>query len=180
MKVKINKLLKIIDKVVFTILLIIMFAMIFLLLKSRITGKEPSINGHKMYVVDSGSMTPTLKIGSLIFVKEVEPLEIKIGDTITYRGADTSIVTHRVTNIEDNNGLKFITKGDANETEDPMPVEANRLVGKVVFSIVYLGFVLEFLKSKSGLILVSIIILVWIITQGLKAYRGKINAGNKS
>lgn len=178
-KVVAKKLLKIIDKLVFIILLVIIFAMIFLLLNSKITGTEPSINGYKMYVVDSGSMTPTLKIGSLIFVKELKPLEIKIGDTITYRGADASVVTHRVTNIESNNGLRFITKGDANETEDPMPVESNRLVGKVVFSIAYLGFTLEFLKSKTGLILVSIIILVWIIAQSFTKHKGKVNADNK-
>lgn len=178
-KVVAKKLLKIIDKLVFIILLVIIFAMIFLLLNSKITGTEPSINGYKMYVVDSGSMTPTLKIGSLIFVKESEPLVIKIGDVITYRGADASIVTHRVTNIESNNGLRFVTKGDANETEDPMPVESNRLVGKVVFSIAYLGFALKFLKSKTGLILVSIIILVWIIAQSFTKHKGKVNADNK-
>lgn len=163
-----KKVLNILDKILFFLLLSIIVFSTFILLQSKITGRSPSINGYKLYVVDSGSMTPTLKVGTLIVVKESQDTEINIGDIITYHGADTSVVTHRVLEIDTENGTWFITKGDANETEDPMPVESNKLIGKVTFSIPYVGFILQLVRSKFGIIGIIILVLIAIITQYIK------------
>ena len=42
----------------------------------------------------------------------------------------------------------FITKGDANKTEDPVPAEASQIIGRVVFHLPYLGYVIHFLKAR--------------------------------
>jgi len=56
-----------------TILLIAMALLLaFFLLQSRLTGTEPSIVGHKVYIVMSGSMEPAREDGGGVVV--VQPL----------------------------------------------------------------------------------------------------------
>ena len=45
----------------------------------------------------------------------------------------------------------FTTKGDANEFEDSTPISFDRLIGKAVFCIPYLGSMSVFLHSKNGI-----------------------------
>lgn len=152
-----NRGLKVLSNIGFTIFMLIIIILIFIAGQSRLTGMEPSLLGHRMYVVDSGSMTPTIAINSLIIVKEKQPSEIKENDVITYYGesGDTR-VTHRVMEIE-GNGDSFITKGDANNTEDFIPIEKEQVIGTVDYSIPYLGLVLRFLSSKFGIVFILVI-----------------------
>lgn len=69
------------------------------------------------YAVASGSMEPEYKVGSLVFAKKAEPENIRPGDCITYTFG-SSTVTHRVVAV-DYEQRTCITKGDANEKEDP-------------------------------------------------------------
>lgn len=95
--------------------------------------------GFTSYVVLSGSMTPELNIGDLVYVKECD--DIKVGDYITFYINDKkNIVTHEVIEIDTDHC--YITKGIANETADINPVQENDVIGKVYFSIPYLGYVL--------------------------------------
>ena len=86
-------------------------------------------------------------------VRPAEAEEIAVGDIITYRepGEGAKLTTHRVVEVEDENGLQFITKGDANEVVDQGPVPAENLVGKVVFAIPYAGYVADFAQSPRAL-----------------------------
>ena len=126
--------------------LVFMAVLVFSLLQSRVTGSPPTIAGHHLYVVLSGSMSPTFEAGSMVVVRPVEASEIAVGDIITYRepGAEETLTTHRVVVVERENGLQFITKGDANEVIDQDPVPAENLVGKVLFAIPYAGHVADF------------------------------------
>lgn len=169
---------KAIENIFFTLFMIIMAILIFITIQARIMGREPSLLGHRLYVVDSGSMSPTLKIGTLIMVKEIEPKGIIDGDIITYRGSGDSVVTHRVMEVE-YGGASFITKGDANETEDPMPLDSNKLIGKVVFSIPYIGLLLKLLQTKVGLIGIVILVFIGVIIQATLTKKEKDKAGNK-
>ena len=45
---------------------------------------------------------------------------------------------------------KFITKGDANEKKDPMPVDYDELLGKVALSVPFLGRILATVATTSG------------------------------
>lgn len=55
--------------------------------------------GWQVFSVISGSMEPTYHVGSIIYVKQVDYREIKIGDPITYTINDDTVVTHRVVDI---------------------------------------------------------------------------------
>lgn len=75
----------------------------------------------------------------MVFTKEGS-FSPKKGDIITFRIDDT-VVTHRVT--ENRNGI-CTTKGDANKTADPVSVKESQIIGRVVFSLPYLGYVIHF------------------------------------
>ena len=115
----------------------------------------PHIFGYKTYTVISGSMEPTLHVGSLTIVKQTASEKIITGDiiTISMTGNNPMMATHRVVGI-DNTKRTFTTKGDANNNNDA-PLEFNRLVGRMVFSIPYLGFLAVFIKTREGILLVA-------------------------
>ena len=57
--------------------------------------------GLTPYAVLSGSMEPTYPVGSLIYVKKVDPSEVQVGDAITFVVNDDLLVaTHRVVDVE--------------------------------------------------------------------------------
>lgn len=114
----------------------------------------PPLLGYKTYAVLSGSMEPVLKVGGLVYIKPVPSEEITKGDVITYTmaGNSGSLVTHRVVDIDLEN-QDFITKGDANKVEDG-PIAFNRLIGKKVFHLPYLGYMIVHLKTKEGILLI--------------------------
>ncbi len=130
--------------------------------QSKITGNAPSIGGYQMYIVMSGSMNPTIKTGSLVMVKPTGPGEIKAQDIVTFRGEKESenTTTHRAIDVYEKDGFFFKTKGDANEAEDPMPVSADRLIGKVVFTIPYIGYAFYFARSRGGIL---VLLAAWAI-----------------
>ncbi len=47
----------------------------------------------------SGSMELTYHVGALIYVKEVDPSEIQVGDAITFLPSEDTVATHRVVEI---------------------------------------------------------------------------------
>lgn len=157
------KWLKVLSNILFTIFMIVILSLIAITAQSKLTGSEPRILGHRLYVVDSGSMSPTINVDSMIIIKESKPSEIEIGDVITYYGYDNqSRVTHRVAAIE-NKGEFFTTRGDANNTEDPMPLEGSKLIGKMVFKIPMIGKLFRFLNTQIGMGILITLSILWII-----------------
>jgi len=175
----INRLMKILGNILFTLFMIIMIGLIFITAQSRFTGMEPSLFSHRLYIVDSGSMSPTINIDSMIVVKEFAPQQIKEGDIITYYGSNNSVkVTHRVMEVQ-GQGQSFITKGDANETNDPMPLEGQRVIGKVVFTIPFIGMMFRFLSTIQGIISLALVGAIWLIAPKIFTKRVK-HSGRKS
>ncbi|MFY9176409.1 MAG: signal peptidase I [Caldicoprobacterales bacterium] len=158
-----NKLMKLLGNILFALYMIIMIGLIFITAQSRFTGREPSLFNHRLYIVDSGSMSPTIIQDSMIIVKESEPQDIKEGDIITYYGSQNSgKVTHRVVEVQEQ-GKSFITKGDANQTNDPLPLDGERVIGKVIFAIPFVGMIFRFLSSIHGIISLAILGAFWIV-----------------
>lgn len=113
----------------------------------RLIGLQP-------FVVLSGSMRPTYEVGSLIYVKDVDYKELKVGDPITYMISQDTVVTHRIIEVlvdeEDPNTLRYFTKGDANDVPDGVSVHYKNIIGKPVFSIPYLGYVSNYIQNPPG------------------------------
>ena len=110
--------------------------------------------GVNPYTVLSGSMEPTYHVGSLIYVKPVDPATLKVGEPITYVIEGGTVVTHRIVEIVENpNGdgsLAFKTKGDANNTADGTPVHSKNIIGKPIFTIPVLGYVAYAIQNPPG------------------------------
>lgn len=172
-----NLAIKIIKNVGFIVFMLIMAILIFMAAQSKLMGQEPSLFGYRMYIVDSGSMTPTLPINSMIIVNEISPnetaaSEIQEGDIVTfYAGSQNIRVTHRVVEVLEN-GEGYITRGDANNIEDANILQEDRIIGKLAFSLPYIGLVFRVLSTKIGIAiligLVALIIIVPIIFKKLE------------
>jgi signal peptidase I len=162
--------LRLAGNIITALLLIIMVGLSFFLIQSRINGGAPTIAGYQMYVVLSGSMNPAFDTGSVVFVKSTEPTEIVEGDIITFSssGDATRLTTHRVIGINLSNGLNFITKGDANNINDPSPVPAENVVGRVTGSVPYIGYLFGFAQTRQGLILLIFIPGLFLIIMELR------------
>ena len=149
-----NKSLKILSNILFAIFMLVMAFLILITAQSRLTGMEPSLFGNRLYVVDSGSMEPALRMNSLVVVNERTPDQIEMGDILTYYGPESRTrVTHRVVEIGPNHEY-FITQGDANNAEDALPVERERVIGIVALSIPFVGYMFRFLSSTQGIIFI--------------------------
>ena len=123
--------------------------------------------GLEVYTVLSGSMEPEIHTGSIIYVVETDPAELKVEDVITYKLTGQTNSTHRIIDIQEENGkLQFCTKGDNNNAADAKPVSEDKLIGKVVFSIPLLGYLLNFVQQPPGsyiAIAVAAVLLLMII-----------------
>ena len=129
----------------------------------------PSFGGLKCYSVVSGSMAPSLPVGSAVYIKSKSPEKIREGEIITdCTEQGKTVITHRV--VESNREKQqFITKGDANNSCDPKPVSWKNLQGSVVFCIPFAGYALNFLGSRNGkLAAVFLLLACYLGTEFLK------------
>ena len=128
----------------------------------------PKLFGIKPFVVTSGSMEPLYTVGSLIYVKEINPNDIEVNDSITFYIENSDIVaTHQVYEIDKKNDF-FKTQGINNKDEngniihDVSPVKFSSLIGKPVLCIPYLGYINSFV-TKPIFICLTLIITISVI-----------------
>ncbi len=111
--------------------------------------------GFKVFTVLSGSMEPEYAVGSLIYVKEVDPFELKEKDVITFMLDEDTVATHRIVGIvpddDDPSVIRFRTKGDANNAEDAMLVHYKNVIGSPVITIPLLGYVSSYIQQPPGM-----------------------------
>ena len=121
-----NKLMKIVSDALQIILTIIIIICIYSFISLNILGKDyVNYFSYTVFSIGSNSMAPTITTNDLIIVKLTKNVEK--GDIITFK-EDKVLVTHRIIS-ETANG--YITKGDANNTEDKN-VSNTSVIGKVV------------------------------------------------
>jgi signal peptidase I len=97
----------------------------------------PRFFGYEIFNVETGSMEPALPVGSVVYVKPVEPTTIKAGDIIAFYSNGT-VITHRVVENRTEED-KFVTKGDANAIEDLGNVNYGDVIGVVKYHFPVLG-----------------------------------------
>ena len=111
--------------------------------------------GLMPYTVLSGSMEPAYHVGSLVYVVKVDPDSLKVDNDITYFMNESTVVTHRIIEIlpdeDDPSVLRFRTQGIANNHADGTPVHEKNVIGKVVFTIPFLGYFANFVQNPPGM-----------------------------
>ena len=114
-----------------------------------------ALGGDTLYEpVFTGSMEPTVPVGSIVIIKPTDPNTLQKGEIICFKFSGSTSITHRITNIT-NEG--FITKGDANEDPDTWTVGKENVIGKLIFIIPYIGYIGYFVKTPIGFTLLIII-----------------------
>jgi signal peptidase len=163
-----HKVFTIIGIILCIILVPILIINVTLIAKSFINKDEvPNVGGILPLIVLTDSMYPEIESGDLIIDSTIQAAEVKVGDVISFfdpEGNGTSIVTHRVVEITEENGQRmFRTRGDNNNTDDKSLVPGDKLVGIYKSRIAGAGNVAMFMQSTTGLIvcvLLPIILLV--------------------
>lgn len=127
-----------------------------------------SIFGYRFYTVLTNSMVPQKNgptggffAGDIVIVQMMDGSKVKEKDIVTFSVGDgTRYLTHRVVEkreeLNGEQGQFLVTKGDANKSNDP-PIEASRVVGKVVTVLPKVGSVLDFVRAEFWACLISVI-----------------------
>jgi signal peptidase len=133
-----------------------------------------TVGADHSFVVLTASMTPAIAPGDVVIVADRDPATIGEGDVITFTRGDNEIpVTHRVTAIvESASGVAFETKGDANSDPDASFVPASNVVGTVILTIPYIGYVIQFTNTPYGFAaLVAVPIGLFVVSELWTLYR---------
>ncbi len=127
------------------------------------------IFGVRVYGVLTGSMEPAYPIGSLVYVKTVDPTTLKVSDVITFSVGRNTVATHRIVekvpDPDNPYSYGFRTKGDANDNVDNAIVKQSNIIGKVIFSLPLAGYIASYIQNPPGTyvaILVSLLLIAFV------------------
>lgn len=128
-------------------LLLTLFLAVLVIL--MVLGRLP----YKFYLVQSGSMAPTINVGDAILVKKGELFELN--KVITFTDSDGRTVTHRVVGVNADGSI--MTKGDANKDNDRAVIGRYQVVGEVSVVLPKMGYMAGFIKTLPGMLLLIFI-----------------------
>lgn len=154
-----QKVLKVLNILVTVVLVLLIVASATLSISARRSKDAlPSVAGHKLLTVLSGSMEPVIHTGDVIVVKPLEGGQIaQEGDVITFYAKEDSamLITHRVVGLIQVNQrpVAYVTKGDNNQSEDLTPVPVDRAIGIYQWRIPFFGYVSDFMRKPFGILL---------------------------
>lgn len=135
----------------------LVFKLIYLLLSIYLIAFIPSIWGYRPLVVISGSMEPTLKVGSLLYYHQKNINSFQENDILVYTTKEHTI-SHRIVEISKD---WFITKGDANQSADINRVYSSQVLGKGTnWCIPFLGYYTDYIYHHKYLLYISVFLLI--------------------
>jgi len=159
--------------------LVIMIAVVVVVIAAatRLSSKDQyTAFGHPILVVLSGSMSPTIKTGDLIFEDQLTALQaqhLRVGQIVTFAdppGSQTT-VTHRIVEVLHRGGRVFyVTKGDANPSRDTPPRPASAAIGRYVGKLPRGGYFLTNLHRPIVLALLLAAPLLWFVGEPLRRW----------
>ena len=150
-----KKIMKVVMKVLKIFCYVLFVCFILSVCLQRFSKNEISIFNYRMFTVASGSMEPKYMIGDVLFSKDVDASEVKVGDAITYLGKTgdvaNKVITPEVVDIEKDENGKYIfhTKGLTNLIEDPIVYE-DQLYGIVIHKAFLLSIVYKIISTPVG------------------------------
>ena len=127
----------------------------------------PKLAGYDTYVVVSGSMEPSIPVGSIVYSEPVDPELLRAGDVIVFSDKTRSEapITHRVVSNNPFTGT-IITKGDANANRDTNPVSYDNVIGSVKTHVPRVGFTAAMFTSPLGKLVAGLFMLeAWLLIE---------------
>jgi len=112
----------------------------------------PALFGYSTYTVDDASMEPKLRNGSAAVASATRSSDLEVGDVIVRREeAGGPAVLHRIVDIGQVGGERaFFTQADQNAAPDETPVTLSGEGDRVVYTVPYAGYILNFAESWTG------------------------------
>ena len=149
---------KVFKYIVLSLLVLLYGSQLYLGVMSTQVDNLPKVFGVGEVIFLSGSMQPTIEVGSLGIVHEEK--NYKEGDIVTYI-KDRTLITHRIKEIKSDK--EIIVQGDANNIADE-PISKDMIEGRIIFTIPHMGSVLQILKTPYGIAGVAgigVVIALW-------------------
>jgi signal peptidase I len=99
----------------------------------------PMLFGWRPYVIQSGSMQPRIKVGDIVLASPNHDPKVLLGHVTVFEDPEFPgrVKTHRVIRIAKNGRL--VTKGDANQSADSLPVSVDKVRGIGRLMVRYAG-----------------------------------------
>lgn len=111
-----RRIFKVLEWFVFLSILALLVVTLFGVYSAKSKGETPVIFGvYQLYSVESGSMEPTLTVGSIILCKKVQrPESLSANQIVTFHTLSGAVVTHRIIEVvkDENGNASYRTKGD--------------------------------------------------------------------
>ncbi len=155
---------KIIGKAIMAFLIIVIVCLAAYVITIKVMQKKGQLDKLpiNIYVILTQSMHPTIKAGDMIVDYRNQDGLYNVGDIITFVSSDKFsngvTITHRIVEILDSGDkIMYRTKGDSNSTADPTPTPKENVIGRVLFKIPKVGFIQQFLVTKTGWIVAIVL-----------------------
>ena len=104
---------------ILSVIIIILLIISTLMITSKIKTGRANIFGYRPFIVQSESMLPDYKVGTLLIAKVVE--DVDVGEVYAYKNALGMTIVHRLVDITEEG---YIFKGDNNDfTDKPVQIE---------------------------------------------------------
>ncbi len=143
----------------------------------------PAIAGATPLTVLTSSMEPGLPPGTLVVVKPIETNEIAMGDVITYQieSGKPGVITHRITGITNSSdgSRTFTLQGDNNDVADDLQVIPIQVVGKLWYSVPWIGNVSNYVNGDGRSWLVPVVAIALFIYAGFMIMSGIVSSARK-
>lgn len=149
---------KVFKYIVLSLLVLLYGSQLYLGVMSTQVDNLPKVFGVGEVIFLSGSMQPTIEVGSLGIVHEEK--NYQVGDIVTYI-KDRTLITHRIKEIKSEK--EIIVQGDANNIADE-PISKDMIEGRIIFTIPHMGSILQILKTPYGIAGVAgigVVIALW-------------------
>jgi signal peptidase I len=168
-------------KKLFKVIYYLFFVAVILVIVLLLLSTLPVPGKLKFFVVQSGSMEPTIHTGSVVVIKQEQ--DYNVGDIITF-GPNTRIsspTTHRIFEKKDSGGvISYVTKGDANNGPDIKNVSQGEVIGKLVFKVPIVGYIVAAIKKPYGFLAIVIIPALIIIFDEIRKIIKEVNKKNRA
>jgi signal peptidase len=135
-----RQVLKVFEWVLFLSLFVFLVVTLIGVYAAKERGETPTVFGiYQLYSVESGSMEPTLTVGSVIVCEKTHhPESLEAGQIVTFHTLSGVVVTHRVVEVvkDENGNVSYRTKGDNPvNTPDEELLTPDRVIGVFALKI---------------------------------------------
>jgi signal peptidase I len=172
----------IVGTLIAVVVVMVAAVVVVLALATRLSTKQQyTAFGHPILVVISGSMSPGIKTGDLIFdngVSATSAAKLHAGQIITFYdvpGGHT-VITHRIVKVVHRNGqVLYQTKGDANNAPDVSLRQSSQVIGTYAGKVPRGGYFLANLHKPIVLGLLLMAPILWFVAEPLRRWAREEN-----